>query len=136
MLPRGETGARGAQGERGERGRRGQRGVGLGVFVAGITLAAIFSFMAARQVQLVEQTTKLRDQAAVLQRQYETAAETHAVLCAYKKNVVSQRDGTARYLRMHPEGFPALGITAAQLKSQLDRQNAAVKSLSGLDCGR
>lgn len=62
------------------------------------------------------------------------AAETHNAVCVYRSNLLEQAHETQKYLLEHPDGAPALGITAAQLQQTLERQRAAAESLAGLNC--
>lgn len=62
------------------------------------------------------------------------ASQTHAAVCTYRDNLIAQTHDTRHYLHLHPEGAPALGLSASSIRQTLDREQAAVTSLSGLNC--
>jgi hypothetical protein len=93
----------------------------IGLLVAG------FALLALTLILLVVSLVALRGQA-------QDAAETHAAACSYRENLKQQRDASEKYLRENPNGAPALHISAASIQQTIDRQQAAVISLSGLHC--
>ncbi len=109
-------------------------GIRLGTFIAGVTLAAVLSFLVARQVQL--------------QSVYGTARENNHALCSLRRanrdNVSGQAQQVAAskaYNKQHPDGAPALGLTHAQLErsvalavAQLARARKNLAALSRLHC--
>lgn len=92
----------------------------------------------------ISQTRRVQARILVLVRQ---AQQTHLALCTFQgqlsDNVAAQTEDVARnqaFLRSHPDGLPALGISRAQLAqsvagkvAQLARTKAARRSLAGLD---
>lgn len=62
------------------------------------------------------------------------AQETHRAACSYRENLREQARASTKYLEQHPNGVPALGISAAQIRQGIGRQQRAVYSLSDLHC--
>lgn len=62
-------------------------------------------------------------------------ASTHKGVCLYRDGLQEQITDSMKYLADHPNGAPALGITASQIQAQIARQQAAVDALSILNCG-
>lgn len=69
-----------------------------------------------------------------LERQARIAVATEHAVCVYRANLIEQARETQHYLLQHPQGAPALGLSAAQLQQTLERQRAAAASLSELQC--
>src|SRR4051812_46787996 len=69
-----------------------------------------------------------------LTRQARDAAEKHRGACSYRANLQQQAVSTEKYLAKHPDGVPALGISAAQLRATIERLQAGAGALSGLHC--
>lgn len=55
-------------------------------------------------------------------------------LCLLRKNYEDQARSTAKYLKLHPNGAPALGLSASYLKSAENKQLAAAKTLAVIKC--
>lgn len=106
----------------------------------GVLLVSVFLVtrqgqdVAQTQVGLAQQQATLRRQQVTLRRQAREAIETHRAACTFRNNLKSQERSSEHYLALHPNGAPALGISAAQIRSSIAKQDAAVKSLSGLHC--
>lgn len=54
--------------------------------------------------------------------------------CTYKHNLQQQVIDTETYLANHPNGAPALGLSAGYLNARLQSLKIAVDSLSALHC--
>jgi len=70
----------------------------------------------------------------VLSSQAHKADLTYTAACSYYHNLQLQLASSTRYLRAHPDGAPALGISAQQIQQSINREQAAVDSLASLDC--
>lgn len=70
----------------------------------------------------------------ILLGQARDASETHAAACSYLANLKEQERASVKYLRLHPNGAPSIGVSAGQLQRSIDREQTAVNSLSGLNC--
>jgi len=70
----------------------------------------------------------------VVHRDSVAAQEAHRALCLERKNFLDQYHATLAYLKAHPEGAPALGLSAASLRQTAAKQLAAALALKGLDC--
>lgn len=70
----------------------------------------------------------------ILTSQARKADQTYAAACSYLNTLKDQAKTSEQYLQKHPDGAPALGITAAQLQQSIDKEQAAISSLSGLNC--
>lgn len=54
--------------------------------------------------------------------------------CTYKNSLEQQVIDTEKYLALHPNGAPALGLSAGYLNARLQSQKVAVDSLAALRC--
>jgi hypothetical protein len=70
----------------------------------------------------------------ILSSNSEKAAKTYAAVCTYRGELTQQVKASELYLQSHPNGAPVLGISAAQIQQSIDREKAAVESLSDLHC--
>lgn len=61
-------------------------------------------------------------------------SDTNDALCTFRGNLVQQVNDTQTFLAKHPDGLPALGVSATQLQAQELRLQASADSLSGLGC--
>lgn len=57
---------------------------------------------------------------------------THDALCTYRKNLKDAAASSRAFLKEHPNGIP--GISAAQIRQSIGRQEATVASLAILKC--
>jgi hypothetical protein len=71
----------------------------------------------------------------VLRNQAAQASSTHAAVCTYRRDLAQQVASSRAFLKTHPNGLPALGVSAGQIRQSIDRQASAVQSLSDLHCG-
>jgi hypothetical protein len=55
-------------------------------------------------------------------------------LCAYRADLETRIQQGEDFLIKHPEGIPTIGISAAQLKNNLDGQKHAVKAFQEVNC--
>ncbi len=60
--------------------------------------------------------------------------EAHDALCVFRNDLEERIGRTRAYLARHPEGFPALGITAGELANQLMNQQKTIDALKQLKC--
>lgn len=97
--------------------------------------SAAFVMMALTIGVLIVNLVLLSDQAARSAKEAQDAAETHAAVCTFRGQLVAQLKASQDYLRQHPDGAPALHISAAQLQQTIDREQSAVDSLAELHCG-
>lgn len=89
--------------------------------------AAAFCVLIVTLVVVLITLSALRSEAA-------QAVVTHNAACSYMHFLQQQASGSEAYLRNHPNGAPALGITSAQIQQNIDRERAAVQALSSLRC--
>lgn len=69
-----------------------------------------------------------------ISRQAQDAAETHSAVCAFKTQLVGQIRSSEQYLIKHPDGAPALHLSAASIQQSINKEQATVNSLAGLNC--
>ena len=69
----------------------------------------------------------------------EQANRNTAALCAFRANIYKDRNASIAYLKIHPRGVispvtNAVIISAAQIRSTIDRQALTLRALQGLRC--
>lgn len=67
---------------------------------------------------------------------WKSSQEAHRALCALRSGYVEQAQNTRKYLNKHPDGAPALGITAGQLEQQITSLHKRADSLRVADCSK
>lgn len=80
-------------------------------------------------VSLGRNTGQLRADAKI-------AIETRDAACQFRQNLVDQVKESTHYLELHPEGAPALHVSAASIRQTIARQQASVAALAELQCPR
>lgn len=60
--------------------------------------------------------------------------DTNSALCAYRADLQARVTQSLDYLKDHPNGSKALGITREQLLVNIANQNRVIKAFSGLSC--
>jgi len=113
------------------------------VVIAFLALIATVGVLAVCLILIVGQSHAIRDQAVrledqqqQLQVQAKQSEQDHKANCSYLANLKQQERSGRKYLKQHPDGAPALGISAAQIRASVHREEAAVKSLSDLNCSK
>lgn len=99
----------------------------------GLIVAALVMLALSAVLQVTSTVLVVRD-AREVAHQARTAAETHHGVCLYRANLEDQIGTSTRYLIAHPNGAPALGLSRAFIQNGIDKQRAAVESLSDLHC--
>jgi len=61
-------------------------------------------------------------------------AEAHQGVCALRRDLQTRVRSSVLYLQHHPQGIPALGITADDLRQSITIQEQYAKSLAHLHC--
>ena len=62
------------------------------------------------------------------------AAQTHTGICAFRHQLQAEVKTSEQYLIKHPEGAPALHLSAASIQQGIDKEQATISSLSVLNC--
>ena len=62
------------------------------------------------------------------------ARQSTQALCLLRKNYLDQYKSTIDYLKKHPKGAPALGVTAKALRQAAGKELAAANSLRDVNC--
>lgn len=101
------------------------------IWVLLATLALMTAFATIRAQEVFKE---IRREQAVLARQAADGVKTTRAACSYRSYLKNQVNFSEKYLRQHSDGAPALGVTAAQIRQQLDRQRKAYDSLADLAC--
>lgn len=55
-------------------------------------------------------------------------------LCNLRANVSARVVSSETYLKNHPNGAPALGLTAKEIRASIKRDRTTVNALGGLHC--
>lgn len=55
-------------------------------------------------------------------------------VCQFRQNLQQQVLDSEHYLVVHPNGAPALGLSAASIQQSIDREKLTVDSLAPLNC--
>lgn len=63
---------------------------------------------------------------------YTIASSNNDGLCALRSEAKDRLEGTQKYLKEHPEGFP--GITRAEIIKGLEGPKRTIRALKGLNC--
>lgn len=62
------------------------------------------------------------------------AAQAHSGLCAFRNQLKQQIESSEQYLTKHPNGAPALHLSAAAIQQSIDREQETISALSNLNC--
>jgi predicted negative regulator of RcsB-dependent stress response len=75
---------------------------------------------------------------------YNSSQKRHAIaqnqlkitsaLCAVKSDLQQRIAGSESFLKSHPQGIPALGVSAASLRLTIEGQTATLKALAPVTC--
>lgn len=97
----------------------------LGIAFGALTLAVLVLIVSV--IALLRQSNEFAADAQL-------ANQTHTGLCAFRHQLKQQVQTSEQYLQQHPEGAPALHLSAASIQQSIDREQATISSLSALDC--
>lgn len=62
------------------------------------------------------------------------SSQATQALCLLRRNYMDQYRATVQYLRQHPEGAPALGLSAASLQQAADKELKQAHALKNVVC--
>ena len=62
------------------------------------------------------------------------SSQATQALCLLRQNYMDQYRATVQYLRQHPEGAPALGVSAASLQQAANKELKQAKALKNVHC--
>lgn len=64
----------------------------------------------------------------------QTANQAHQALCTIRSAYEQSEQSSIKYLKKHPNGAPALGISAKQIEQSIKKAKTEVAQLKGLSC--
>lgn len=107
-----------------------------------ITLAAVAVLFAVGNSQRdserdarLAQGAKTDARIAVLAAKADSVADTAAAwICAFDADLQRRYDLGREYQEKHPEGAPAIGLSAAEIDRQLDAQQSVIEHTPNVTC--
>ena len=67
-------------------------------------------------------------------RDQQNTQQIHQALCAEKNGYAQQVASTKKYLKQHPDGAPALHLSAGYLRQQIKKEQKQLKAFESVSC--
>jgi hypothetical protein len=99
-----------------------------------LTVMMVVALAIVVPINFVQLGHNLRNEGVLAKKAALAAKQATQALCLEKKNYLDQYHSTQKYLSQHPNGVPALGLSAAYLRQAAHKELAAAKALNNVNC--
>lgn len=97
-----------------------------------LTIALVLALAVLVPINFVQLNHSIRGESLASKQAIAAGKRATQALCLLRKNYTNQAHSTAKYLKQHPDGAPALGLSAAYLQRAEKKQLSYAKALSGV----